>query len=49
MFQSLVGRLKTEDATPGMVVILPFQSLVGRLKTYAADLAAWLKGGFNPS
>ena len=33
LFQSLIGRLKTETNVPLHVIGAPFQSLIGRLKT----------------
>ena len=48
-FQSLIGRLQTEQGTMLVRGSLRFQSLIGRLQTHTVPSGFSMISGFNPS
>ena len=49
MFQSLIGKIKTNGVKIAGVVIDRFQSLIGKIKTEMSVTKNWKGEGFNPS
>ncbi len=47
-FQSLIGRLKTDESTAELEASIAFQSLIGRLKTRGRPPEKIAKRCFNP-